>query len=441
MTITWRHEREQTAYDGDGMRLRLSQAVTADDGAGGETQPEVASAYELRSTVLGGAVATTITEGGTRGRGYVYLGGEMLAWQAAEGAQQVVRWSHRDASGASFRVSVEGGGVDASQSAEADALGQDAGLRDPYAAGVISRKVWTADYWGGGQSADVQCRMDFMVQDCATVLHLTGAGAAAQCPDNDCGPRSVIYQGRRTSAIFRAYADGYQGYVPVTAGYVGTGYFVPHTNSPPRLERREEGFDTNFAALNGATGERQLGRIPDWNLQDITGAEKQKFVNDIREIVSKPACNDFFKELFSVLKELHPNEPPAADDMLSMLDVVNSQEGFVRVGNSRKLLSKESGYYSTVSGSSYRRNAAALINSAGGVALQDVLSILHEVMHVAGRGYNDRALAEAAFQGRKHQGLLTTGVHQLPEDATNVDANSRYWNKYLVTACNPELNR
>jgi hypothetical protein len=38
-------------------------------------------------------------------------------------------------------------------------------------------------------------------------------GAAAQCPDNDCGPRSVVNQGVRQWAFFRAYADGFEGYL------------------------------------------------------------------------------------------------------------------------------------------------------------------------------------------------------------------------------------
>jgi hypothetical protein len=57
----------QQSYDGDGRRVKKT-----DDG-----QPT----YYLRSSVLGGQVIAEINGNGTWQRGYVYLGGQMLATQ------------------------------------------------------------------------------------------------------------------------------------------------------------------------------------------------------------------------------------------------------------------------------------------------------------------------------------------------------------------------
>ena len=39
---------------------------------------------------------------------------------------------------------------------------------------MISRKAWTADYSGYGQSVDMQCRVNEMLTNCGVALHLTG---------------------------------------------------------------------------------------------------------------------------------------------------------------------------------------------------------------------------------------------------------------------------
>ena len=83
-------------YDGD--RLR-----------GKKTENSVTT-YYLRSSVLGGQVVAEITPGGGWNRGYVYMGGAMLAVQYA-GA---VHWVHQDPVAKSKRVTNSSGSVESS---------------------------------------------------------------------------------------------------------------------------------------------------------------------------------------------------------------------------------------------------------------------------------------------------------------------------------------
>lgn len=121
-----------------------------------------------------------------------------------------------------------------------------------------------------------------------------------------------------------------------------------------------------------------------------------------------------------------------------MFDIIDSQEGFVSV-NPKMLFAPDVGYYSTVRGSTSTGNAGVQLNPFGGVHIQNVLSIIHEVFHLAGRDYNDRLMARAVFQSRMDQNLPLIGVHQLPTDPSSRKDNSAYWNRYLEEACNPEL--
>ncbi|HKO42435.1 MAG TPA: RHS repeat-associated core domain-containing protein, partial [Pyrinomonadaceae bacterium] len=82
-------------YDGDRLRTRKTES-------GVDT-------YYLRSTVLGGQVVAELNASGAWTRGYVYLGGQMLALHGGAGGQ--VSWVHQDPVTKSQRVTNSSGSV------------------------------------------------------------------------------------------------------------------------------------------------------------------------------------------------------------------------------------------------------------------------------------------------------------------------------------------
>src|SRR5204863_7858620 len=87
-----------------------------------------------------------------------------------------------------------------------------------------------------------------------------------------------IYQGKTTLALWQSYQDGYQGFVPVTAKYIGNGNFVPiGSGGPPH--HSNTGHDTHFAMINGAnTGEAELAYVDPQN----PGQSQQFTLSDCR---------------------------------------------------------------------------------------------------------------------------------------------------------------
>ena len=81
------------SYDGDGLRVKKIDGGT--------------TTYYVRSSLLGGQVALELDASGVFQRGYVYLGGEMLAVQQSN----QVSWVHQDPLGKSKRVTNSAGTV------------------------------------------------------------------------------------------------------------------------------------------------------------------------------------------------------------------------------------------------------------------------------------------------------------------------------------------
>ena len=84
-------------------------------------------------------------------------------------------------------------------SAEQDAEGINLGVIDPAGSGGArphTPELWMAAVTATGAGSP-QCTMDGMLlPDCELVRNLLASGAAAQCPDNNCGPIRVIYTGK-----------------------------------------------------------------------------------------------------------------------------------------------------------------------------------------------------------------------------------------------------
>src|SRR5262249_43449520 len=95
--------------------------------------------------------------------------------------------------------------------------------------------------------------------------------------------KTIVHNGQVQLARFQAFADGYQGYVPIGAQYIGNGQISYGNGGRPTLYTRAPGAprDTDLARLNGATGEADLGRRGDWgtflnlNWQQGGGQQRQ----------------------------------------------------------------------------------------------------------------------------------------------------------------------
>jgi YD repeat-containing protein len=120
-----------SSTDGDGLQVKTTNTVFEL-----RTQfQHTTTTYYVRSSMLGGQVVSEVTASGSRQRGFVYAGSEVLAWQEVENGVEQVVWEHRDAADTSFRTSnsqgfTTGNGI-LGQPAELDPTGNNAGLVNP----------------------------------------------------------------------------------------------------------------------------------------------------------------------------------------------------------------------------------------------------------------------------------------------------------------------
>jgi YD repeat-containing protein len=101
-------------FDGEGRRVKTTDAFLI--------------TYYLRSSVLGGEVIEELDASGNKQRGFVYVGGKVVA---LEGQNGFVGFVHEDASGMSIRET-HSVAANVYQRYELDALGTEAEIDDPY---------------------------------------------------------------------------------------------------------------------------------------------------------------------------------------------------------------------------------------------------------------------------------------------------------------------
>jgi hypothetical protein len=183
------------AYDGDGQLAAYIQAHTI---AGQPASGSPVTTYYLRSTVLGGRVISQYQGYGGQAEWdetYVYAGGVRIGILSKIGGGSARNFWRAIDPLTGDEVNTTDNGVLSTQ-ATFDPQGVDVGLSDPFpppGQGDGECIEYDPSYVPSGPFAanlipetnSAKCIVDGIEQDCQSV----GAEAAAQCPNNDCGPR------------------------------------------------------------------------------------------------------------------------------------------------------------------------------------------------------------------------------------------------------------
>lgn len=181
--------------------------------------------YYLISNVTG-KVISHIDGNGTKTMGFIYALGGLLGEEFQNGFVGLV---HTDASAISIRKthSVAGNIFDLT---ELDPNGADVGTSDPYPEEpeFNGREEGGPLYPGfGNVSNPGNCTVDGIWMPCDMANRMLGSGAAVMVPED--GLMRYNHETKQFE-FFRAYADGFSGYLPADARYNGNG--IAFTNNP-----------------------------------------------------------------------------------------------------------------------------------------------------------------------------------------------------------------
>jgi YD repeat-containing protein len=247
-------------FDGDGKRIRETS-----DSLGYMT-----TTYYLRSSVLGGVIVEELNSAGQKQLGYVFTpAGGLLATQVP--GNTYVSLKQVSPIGASQYEFSFGSTMSESVSRrEFDPAGANVSLNNHTSLGHSGA---AGDISGGGggsgsrfgalENPGAGCVLDGVFVPCSMAYRVLGAGAARECPNNDCSPRRVdidiktrggdprhfqgfltdpfllldgstqIWTGSEAREVFRAYndglVDGFQG--AVVAGVQTAEDFENHDRS------------------------------------------------------------------------------------------------------------------------------------------------------------------------------------------------------------------
>jgi len=169
----------------------LSQTLDADGEMVRRTQIDSTSmlndVYYVRSTVLGGKVLTELNHWGQGQKNYVYLGDQVLATQETNNTV----WHHENPVTGSRSQSAATGSYWASM--EPDPMGVDVGFSDP---AIVppeepAPEPDIATLYVGPLFPSGNCKVEGIPILCAWAQMML-AHTAVQCPNNDCGARSIF---------------------------------------------------------------------------------------------------------------------------------------------------------------------------------------------------------------------------------------------------------
>lgn len=238
----------EQSFDGEGQSVK--HVETRPNRTFPDRVGQVITLYNVRSSVLGGAVVTELNASGQKLRGYVYRGGEVIATEQGN----LIRWvAQNPVTGSRLEMDTNGATTSAT---ELDPMGVDVGVSDPNlgsggGTGRDNLPPKEVHFYSDGYSGG--CYVDGVVADCASVSNLVASGAAVLAPAETI--RSVYdSNGRGHLEIFHAYADGYSGFIPVGGHYIGDGMVNPGNGF--------DGFPENYFDLHST---------PDIGFFDVQG--------------------------------------------------------------------------------------------------------------------------------------------------------------------------
>ncbi len=225
-------------YDGSGREIkrRIANFHETANSLDWVIQP---TKYYIRSSVLGNEVVSEVRANGRKGKTFVRAAGAQLAVQSAYASdaaslQEAVFFEYTDASGMSQRTTDKLGAATASgdggesSPVETDPLGGNVGTYTPYVEllppfdplpeyPMLQPYLEDAPHYIDGQR--VSCTLDGMAIRCSQAFRMMANGSAAQCPNNDCGPRTGTYRD--------IYGKDHHFVAPLTLTDKGFGLQVP----------------------------------------------------------------------------------------------------------------------------------------------------------------------------------------------------------------------
>ena len=175
-------------HDGNGQAVRVERRRTV-------PSLSVTNAYYLRSSVLGGRVVTEFNSAGQKTIGRVYLGNLVLGLQ--DSINEGIDARHENPITGNDAISFAHGTF--FNKTQEDPMGVNVGLKDPFEEQVefepdlMLAKVIVNR---GGECICPRCYADGIEIDCRIAGMMVEGGAAARCPNDDCGPRTIYNPAR-----------------------------------------------------------------------------------------------------------------------------------------------------------------------------------------------------------------------------------------------------
>ncbi len=430
--------------------------------------------YFIRSSVLGGEVVSEVDATGRKRKTFVRGAGVVLAWQTVSyynnTTTEYVNFEHRDASGMSYR-STQSNGIDIysegaeGSPAELDPLGGNVGLSTPYIEITVPPEPgyptfellgYESPMYVNGQR--VSATLDGIEVPLSLVQSAVQSGSAAQCPNNNCGPRVYQFNGQNVlSSPFMAYANGTSGF------WIDAN--DPNSPAPPPGVIDGGGVITRFVQVSTYFNVSWDTR---WTPRRISDNEAKVLKDTVKATLDRTEeCRKYIVDLINQVAKNHSAEV-VSTDIEKLFDIVlnsrgpgattNTSGGIWLTGNDRSGASVAINHWKYIGGP---KHATLLLNFAllrsdfpNNNREQNILWFstsqvnggiitIHELMHVAVKGAgNDFHFATAAAQLAGDDPPVfepTIGANGNILVGTNSKA-SAYWQSRLSVACDFEQN-